>query len=397
MAYSNSGSIGAADADILISLRAGHAATRGYVKALRERLPRALPGTSFAFLPADMVTQILNFGLPAPIDVQVIGFKRDANRAYALELLERIKRVDGIADARLQQPANQPELQIAVDRTRADELGLTERDIATSLLVSLSGSAQTAPSFWVNPDNHVSYPLVAQAPQYRIDSLSALENIPVTGATERSAQVLGAVATISRGQGEAVVSHYDVQPTFDIYAAVQGRDLGAVARDIDRILDSTAAKVPKGSTVALRGQVETMNSSYEGLLWGIVGAMVLIYLLIVVNFQSWLDPAVIVGAPLAALAGIVWMLFATHTPLSVPALTGAIMCMGVATANSILVVSFARERLAAGSDPVAAGTEAGFVRFRPVLMTALAMMIGMSPMALGSARAASRMRRSAAR
>ena len=383
ISYSNSAPIGPADADVLIDLKSGHRATEEYVRLLRERLPREFPGATFAFLPADMVTQILNFGLPAPIDVQVVGFKRDENRAYALELLERIQRVSGVTDARIQQPTNQPELRVTVDRTRAQELGLTERDVATSLLVSLSGSAQTAPSFWVNPRNHVSYPVVVQTPQYRLDSLAALENTPVTGGTGRSAQVLGGVATISRGQGEGVISHYDVQPTFDVYAATQGRDLGAVARDIERILADTSKDLPKGSSVVMRGQVETMNSSYSGLLWGILGAIVLIYLLIVVNFQSWVDPAIVVGALPAALAGIVWMLFATHTTLSVPALTGAIMCMGVATANSILVVSFARERLAAGVDAVTAGLDAGFVRFRPVLMTALAMMIGMSPMALG--------------
>ncbi|MDP9087540.1 MAG: efflux RND transporter permease subunit [Pseudomonadota bacterium] len=382
ISYSNSAPIGPADADVLVNLKEGHRATEEYVQLLRERLPREFPTATFSFLPADIVTQILNFGLPAPIDVQVIGFKRDENREYALKLLDKIKRVSGVTDARIQQPVNQPELRISVDRTRAQELGFTERDVATSLLVSLSGSAQTAPSFWVNPGNHVSYPVVAQTPQYLNDSLSSIENIPITGGTSGGAQVLGGLATISRGQGEGVVSHYDVQPTVDIYAAVQGRDLGAVARNIERILKATENEVPKGSTIALRGQVETMYQSYSGLLWGILGAMVLIYLLITVNFQSWIDPAIVVGALPAALAGIVWMLFATHTTLSVPALTGAIMCMGVATANSILVVSFARERLAAGADAVTAGLEAGFVRFRPVIMTALAMMIGMAPMAL---------------
>jgi len=382
ISYSNSAPIGPADADILISLKQGHPGTEGYVRQLRERLPELFPSTNFAFLPADIVTQILNFGLPAPIDVQVVGFKRDENRAYALALLQRIRRVAGIADARIQQPTNQPELRVAVDRSRAQELGFTERDVATSLLVSLSGSAQTAPSYWVNPSNHVSYPLVAQTPQYRMQGLAALESIPIAAGSAPTAQILGGIATISRGQGEGVVSHYDVQPTFDIFAATQGRDLGGVARDIQAILDETAAAVPKGSTVVMRGQVQTMYSAYSGLLWGIAGAIVLIYLLITVNFQSWLDPAIVVGALPAALAGIVWMLFATHTTLSVPALTGAIMCMGVATANSILVVSFARERLAAGADAVTAGLEAGFVRFRPVLMTALAMIIGMAPMAL---------------
>lgn len=383
ISYSNSAPIGPADMDILITLDSHHRPTADYVRMLREQLPQRFPSATFAFLPADIVTQILNFGLPAPIDVQVIGFKRDENRVYAQYLIDRIKHIPGIADLRIQQAFNQPELRINVDRTRAGEVGLTERDVATSLLVSLSGSAQTAPSFWVNPQNHVSYPLVAQVPQYRIDTLSALENIPVTGGTLREPQVLGGLATIERGQGEGVVSHYDVQPVIDIFGAVQDRDLGGVASKIQAIIDDTAAKLPKGSTIEMRGQVETMNESYAGLLWGIAGAIALIYLLIVIDFQSWLDPAVIVGALPAALAGIIWMLFTTHTPLSVPALTGAIMCMGVATANSILVMSFARERLAAGVDAISAGLEAGFVRFRPVIMTALAMIIGMAPMGLG--------------
>jgi multidrug efflux pump subunit AcrB len=273
-------------------------------------------------------------------------------------------------------------LRVDVDRTRASELGMTERDVATSMLVSLSGSAQTAPTFWVNPKNHVSYPIVVQTPQYRIDSLSQLENIPVTTAGGGT-QLLGGIASITRGQGEGVVSHYDVQPTIDIFGAVQDRDLGAVAIDIQRILDDTAKEVPAGSTVELRGQVQTMSTAYSSLMFGLAGAVVLIYLLIVVNFQSWLDPFVIITALPAALAGIVWMLFLTGTTLSVPALTGAIMCMGVATANSILIVSFARERLSEGADAMTAALDAGFIRFRPVLMTALAMIIGMAPMAFG--------------
>ncbi|QBB71430.1 efflux RND transporter permease subunit [Pseudolysobacter antarcticus] len=383
ISYSNSAPIGPADADILISLKPDHAPTEEYLHDLRETLPSAFPGTSFAFLPADIVSQILNFGLPAPIDVQVIGFKRDENRAYAAKILDRINHIPGIADVRIQQVFNQPVLNVNVDRTRSEELGLTQRDVATSLLVSLSGSYQTAPTQWVNPKNHVSYPLVAQTPQYRISSLSDLQNIPVTGAASSKPQILGALGNVTRGMSEGVVSHYDVQPVIDIFGAVQGRDLGAVARDIQAILDDTQKDVPKGSTVALRGQVETMNASFDGLFYGLIGAIVLIYLLIVVNFQSWLDPFVIITALPAALAGIVWMLFITHTTLSVPALTGAIMCMGVATANSILIVSFARERMTHGSDATTAAIEAGFTRFRPVLMTALAMIIGMLPMALG--------------
>ncbi len=383
ISYGNSAPIGPADTDILVTLQRHHRPTAEYVRILREQLPQRFPGATFAFLPADMVTQILNFGLPAPIDVQVIGFKRDENRDYAQQVVEKIKHIPGIVDLRIQQAFNQPELYVNVDRTRASELGITERDVANSLLVSLSGSQQTAPSFWVNPRNHVSYPLVAQIPQYRVDSLSDLENIPVTAGNTREAQVLGGLATISRGQGEGVVSHYDVQPVIDIFGAVQDRDLGAVAGKIQNILNDTATAVPKGSTVVMRGQVQTMRTSYAGLLWGIAGAIVLIYLLIVIDFQSWADPAIVVGALPAALAGIVWMLFSTGTPLSVPALTGALMCMGVATANSILVLSFARERLAAGADAIEACLEAGFVRFRPVIMTALAMMIGMTPMAMG--------------
>jgi len=381
IAYSNSAPIGPADADILISLNEGHHSSESYMSELRERLPREFPSATFSFLPADIVSQILNFGLPAPIDIQVIGFRREENRRYAQALLGRMRRVPGISDLRIQQAFDQPELHVYVDRRRAQELGLSERDVANNVLVSLSGSAQTAPTFWVNPKNHVSYPLIVQTPQYRLDSLSTLENIPITSSDNTQHQILGGLASITRGQGEGVVSHYDVQPTIDIYGAVQDRDLGAVAHDIQAILDDTAKQVPAGSTVATRGQVQTMHESYSSLLFGLAGAVVLIYLLIVVNFQSWLDPFVIIAALPAAIAGIVWMLFLTGTSLSVPALTGAIMCMGVATANSILVVSFARERLSQGADAVTAALDAGYIRFRPVLMTALAMLIGMAPMA----------------
>ncbi|HEV2703181.1 MAG TPA: efflux RND transporter permease subunit [Steroidobacteraceae bacterium] len=381
--YSNSAPIGPADADILINLKGSHAPTDGYIKILRQRLPRMFPEATYAFLPADIVSQILNFGLPAPIDVQVVGFKRDENARYAQALLGRLRHVSGIADLRMQQTFDQPVLNVKVDRIRSTQVGLTQRDVANSLLVSLSGSAQVSPNFWVNPDNKVSYPLVAQTPQYRIDTLSDLDNIPVSGASEHGPpQLLGAVATITQGRAEGVVSHYDVQPTMDLFATVQGRDLGAVASDIAGILKQTSKEVPAGSTVVIRGQVQTMNESYEGLLFGIAGAFVLIYLLLVVDFQSWRDPFIVVCALPAALAGITWILFVTGTTLSVPALTGAMMAMGVATANSILVVSFAREQLALGRDPIAAAIDAGTTRFRPVLMTALAMIIGMIPMAL---------------
>jgi len=382
IAYSNSAPIGPEDADVLISLNEDHRPGADYIATLREQLPRQFPGATFSFLPADIVSQILNFGLPAPIDIQVIGFKRDENREYAQKILARLKRIPGIADVRIQQAFNHPELRVNVDRVRAQEMGLTQRNVANDLLVSLSGSLQTAPTFWVNPKNHVSYPIVVQTPQSRIDSLSQLANIPITGSDGKQ-QILGGLSTITRGQGEGVVSHYDVQPTIDIYGAVQGRDLGAVAREIQAVLDDTAKEVPAGSTVALHGQVETMEHSYSSLMIGLLGSIVLIYLLIAVNFQSWVDPFIIVAALPAAIAGIIWMLFLTGTTLSVPALTGAIMCMGVATANSILVVSFARDRLAEGADAFTAAIDAGVVRFRPVLMTALAMLIGMAPMAFG--------------
>ena len=383
MAYGNSGTIGVEDADLLISLKPDHqTATAALVDHLREELPRRFPGTIFAFLPADIVTQILNFGLPAPIDVQVIGNNADANRAYAEKLLKRISLVTGIADPHIQQSVSQPTLNVNVDRSLAGEVGLTERDAATSMQNTLAGSIQTAPTFWLNPKNGVSYPIVVQMPQYGIDTIGDLKNIPLTA--NGSFQLLGGVADIIRGPSSAVVSHYNVQPVIDIYATTHGRDLGAIAEDIQKILQDTAKDVPTGSSVVLRGQVTTMNAAYSQLYEGLGFAIVLIYLLIVVNFQSWVDPFVIVMGLPAALAGIVWMLFITGTTLSVPALTGAIMCMGVATANSILVVSFARERMAAGSDAVTAALEAGFTRFRPVLMTALAMIIGMMPMALSA-------------
>ena len=382
-AYGNSGTIGANDADILISLKPGWAShVETFITKLRERLPREFPGATFAFLPADIVTQILNFGLPSPIDVQVIGADLDANRAYADKLLRRIARVSGVADARIQQAFNAPTLNVAVDRTRASQVGLTERDVATSLQDTLAGSIQTAPTFWLNPKNGVSYPIVAQSPQYWVDSLSSLETVPASQGDSK--QLLAGVATVKRSFGDAVVSHYAVQPVIDIFASNHERDLGAVSRDIEAILKETAGDAPPGSTVTLRGQTSTMTSAFSQLFAGLALAIVLIYLLIVVNFQSWLDPFVIVSALPTALAGIVWMLFATRTTLSVPALTGAIMCMGVATANSILVVSFARERLADGADALTAAIEAGFTRFRPVLMTALAMIIGMAPMALSA-------------
>jgi multidrug efflux pump subunit AcrB len=394
--YNNSGLIGYQDGDIYVTLNAKHHPTAGYVRALRKTLPAAFPGATFSFPPADIISQILNFGTPAPLDLQVSGPNGMANQAYALELLRRMRTIPGIADARMQQSNDNPELRVDVDRARMSQVGLTEKDVTDSVTTSLAGSSQTAPVFWLDPKSGVSYPIVAQTPEYQVGSLPALANLTITsenavsGATSLSGaaanpgvQVLGGLGTISRDQSSAVVSHYNIQPVVDLFATTQDRDLGAVAHDVQTLIKQTAGQAPRGATVILRGQVTTMNTAFSGLAFGLVGAIVLIYLLIVVNFQSWLDPFVIITALPAALAGIVWMLFATHTTLSVPALTGALMCMGVATANSILVVSFARERLAATGDAVVAALEAGLTRFRPVLMTALAMVIGMSPMALG--------------
>jgi len=374
--------IGPQDGDIQIKLKEGHHPTEEYVRALRETLPRAFPGLTFAFLPADIVSQILNFGAPAPIDLQVRGADVNANFAYAGKLLGQIRRIPGVADARIQQSISNPTFNIDVDRTRAQYVGLTERDVTNSLVVNLAGSSQVAPTYFLNPDNGVSYSIVMQTPQFQIDSLNALQTLPITAASTAIPPILGGIANISRATSSAVVSQYDIQSMVQIYATTQGRDLGAVATDVRALVTETAKEVPKGSSVVLLGQVQTMYAAFTGLLFGLLAAVVLIYFLIVVNFQSWSDPFVIITALPAALAGIVWMLFATHTTLSVPALTGAIMCMGVATANSVLVISFARERYAATGDPVTAAIEAGFVRFRPVLMTALAMIIGMLPMAL---------------
>jgi multidrug efflux pump subunit AcrB len=384
MAYNNSGTIGVEDADILISLNPNHAPTEDYVKTMREALPKRFPGTSFAFLPADIVSQILNFGTPAPIDLQVVGSDTKADRNYANELLARVRQIPGIADARIEQAFQQPTLNVNFDRSLGGIVGLSERDAATAMLTTLAGSSQTSPTYWLDPKTGVSYPVSIQTPQRDIGTMGGLQNIPVTANTSSSTtnQLLGGLATIQRAPGDAIVSHYNVRPVIDIYASPQGRDLGGVAADIRGVMQATAHDVPRGASVVLRGQVATMTSAYQQLFTGLGFAVVLIYLLIVVNFQSWLDPFVIVMALPTALAGIVWMLFATGTTLSVPALTGAIMCMGVATANSILVISFARERLESGADALAAAFEAGRTRFRPVLMTALAMIIGMAPMAI---------------
>jgi multidrug efflux pump subunit AcrB len=384
LSYSNSAPVGASDADILVTLSPKHHPTAKYVEQLRLSLAKEFPGVTFAFLPSDMVSQILNFGLPAPIDIQVIGHDLEGNRVWADKLLQKVREVPGTTDLRIQQPFDNPFLHLRVERTKAQELGFTAHDIAQNVLVSLSGSFQTSPTFWVDPRTGVSYSIATQTPQYRASTIQDLVNTPVTGTNPNAPpSLMASLVSMQRGSGMAVVSHYNVAPTIDIFGSVDGRDLGGTSRDINKIIDSMRSQLPRGSQVIVRGQVQTMRSSYIGLLGGLVFAILLDYLLIVMNFQSWLDPFIMISALPAALAGIAWILFITHTTLSVPALMGAIMCMGVATANSILVVSFAREQLTLGKDPIAAALEAGFTRFRPVLMTALAMIIGMVPMALG--------------
>ncbi|HUZ74761.1 MAG TPA: efflux RND transporter permease subunit [Stellaceae bacterium] len=381
--YSTSGLIGAGDADIMIALRPDHRATANYVRLLRKDLPRAYPGVTFYFLPADIVSQILNFGIPAPIDIQIDGADLDGNRRVADKILNEVRDVPGIVDARVQQAFDYPAFDIDVDRTKAAQSGLTERDVATRVLNILSGSSQVTPMFFLNRQNGVNYNMTAEAPQYDMQSLQSIASIPVRATGGQGDQILGNLATIKRTSEMQVISHYNIRRVVDIYASVEDRDLGAIGRDVTRIVDANRSLLPRGSFVTVRGQVATMRASYVNLLGGLGFSIVLVYLLIVVNFQSWLDPFIIITALPAALAGIVLFLFFTHTTLSVPALMGAIMCMGVATANSILVVSFARERLAAHGDAVTASIEASFTRLRPVLMTALAMIIGMIPMALG--------------
>jgi multidrug efflux pump subunit AcrB len=382
--YNNTGTVGSSDADILVTFAVNHHKTAKYVHDLRISLAKQFPGVTFSFLPSDMVSQILNFGSPAPIDIQVLGNDQAGNQRYANALLEQVKYVPGIADARIQQPFDQPYMHLWVDRTKAQEVGFNTQTIAQNVLISLGGSFQTSPTYWLDPKNRVSYQVSTQTPQYRVATLQDLANMPITGPTPNAPpSLLASFASVQRGSGTAVVSHYNIQPAINIFGAVQGRDLGGVSGDITRILDKTRNQLPRGSQVVLRGQAQTMRSSYIGLLAGLFFAVLLVYLLIVVNFQSWLDPFIIICALPAALAGIAWFLFLTHTTLSVPALTGTIMCMGVATANSILVVSFASEQMAEGKDPITAALESGFTRFRPVLMTALAMIIGMLPMAFG--------------
>ena len=381
--YNRSGLTGAADADILVSLKPKHHPTANYVRTLREQLPREFPGDTFYFLPADIVTQILNFGLPAPIDIQIDGPDLAENSRVADKMMTELSHVRGIADLRIQQQSDYPKFHIAVDRTKAAQGGFTERDVANSMLISLSGSFQVTPMFYLNPKNGVSYNLVTQTPQYDIQTGQDLRNIPVSGPNQKRPAILADIASIQRTDELASINHYNIRRVVDVYASVQDRDLGAVGRDVTRIVDENKTALPRGSFVTVRGQYGTMRTSYIGLIGGLGFAIILVYLLIVVNFQSWLDPFIIITALPAALAGIVLFLFITRTTLSVPALMGAIMCMGVATANSILVVAFAKERLLHHGDSIIAAIEAGATRFRPVIMTALAMIIGMIPMALG--------------
>jgi len=408
LTYDSASPIGNADADVLVTLNAKHKPTAQYVEKLRTVLDTDFPGVTFGFLPADIISQILNFGLPSPIDIQIVGGDVNGNRAAATKLMARLRQVHGLVDLRIQQPDDAPAINIDVDRTEAIKAGFQQRQIGQNLLIALSGSSQTTPNFWLNPKNGVSYPLATMTPQYTVDSLDALRNIPLAGASPGGAggaasaagagaaagaspgvpgaaksQILGSLGTLDRGSQEAVISHYNVQPVIDIFGSVQGRDLGGVAREISGFVDQARGSLPAGSSIVVRGQVQTMQSSFIGLLTGLGFAVLLVYLLMVINFQSWIDPLIIISGLPAALVGIVWMLFVTGTTVSVPALTGTIMCIGIATANSILVISFARESLAQGTEPRRAALDAGLGRFRPVLMTALAMVIGMLPMALG--------------
>ncbi|MGC2727704.1 MAG: efflux RND transporter permease subunit, partial [Candidatus Sulfotelmatobacter sp.] len=380
--YSSNGTIGSSDAEILIALDPEHhPPTAGLMRHLREVLPRRFPGVEFFFQPADIVTQILNFGLPAPIDVQVVGTDMQSSYLIAQQIANKMRHIPGTADVHVQQLLSLPTLHMDIERTRVTQVGLTARDVAQSALVSLSGSFQTSPNFWLNPRNEVTYQVAVQSPQYRMTNLQDLMDIPVT--SQQGPQLLSNLVQVTPVARAATVNHYNVQPVIDVYASTQDRDLGAVAADTDKVLKTFDGKLPRGTHLIVRGQVATMRSSFFGLGVGLIGAIVLVYLLIVINFQSWLDPFIIIAALPGALAGICWFLLLTRTTLSVPSLTGAVMCMGVATANSILMVSFAREQLDEGIPTVQAAVAAGYTRMRPVLMTALAMIIGMVPMALG--------------
>jgi CzcA family heavy metal efflux pump len=384
LSYSNSAPVGTADADILVTLAEKHRPTAEYTHELRDKLTQGFPGTEFYYLPTDMVSQILNFGLPAQIDVQLVGQQLPQNRAVAEKMMQQISQVPGTTDLRIQQPFNLPIWTIDVDRTRAQQVGYSQRDVAVSVLTSLSGSFQTNPTFYLNPQNHVSYNVAVQTQQYNVQTLQQLENFPIaTNGSTQQPQILGNLASIRRGSEQGTVSHYNARPVIDIYGAVEGTDLASVSNKVEQIVKDSKGKLPRGTEIYVRGQIQTMHTSFTGLVYGLLFSIVLVYALIVVNFQSWLDPFIIIAALPGALAGIVWLLFLTGTHISVPALTGAIMCVGVATANSILVVSFAKEQMELGLNATEAALSAGFTRFRPVIMTALAMIIGMVPMALG--------------
>ncbi len=384
LSYSNSATVGTADADILVTLAEKHRPTDEYTHNLRDKLTQQFPGTEFYYLPTDMVSQILNFGLPAQIDVQVVGNAIDQDHELAEHMMQQISRIPGTTDLRIQQPFNLPNWTINVDRTRAQQVGYSQHDVASDVLTSLSGSFQTSPTFYLNPQNHVSYNIAVQTPQYNVQNLQQLQNFPIaTNGSGQQPQILGNIASIDRGTEQGTVSHYNARSVIDIYGSVEGADLATVAGSIDRVVKDNQSKLPRGTELFVRGQIQTMHTSFVGLVSGLLFSIILVYALIVVNFQSWLDPFIIIAALPGALAGIVWLLFLTGTHISVPALTGAIMCVGVATANSILVVSFAKEQMEAGLNAADAALSAGFTRFRPVIMTALAMMIGMVPMALG--------------
>ncbi|MBI3791587.1 MAG: efflux RND transporter permease subunit, partial [Gemmatimonadetes bacterium] len=383
LAIGSNASVGPADGDMMVQLVPGHeGSTWDYVRTLRRELPKAFPGVTFFFQPADMVNQVLNAGLPAPIDVQVLG-RSGLNYEVARTLAREIARVPGAVDVRVQQVMDAPELRFNVDRVKAQQLGLSERDIASNLLISLSSSGQTSPNFWVNPANGVQYNVTVMTPQYKMSSVDALASTPITVAGQPTPQLFGNLATVSRGTAPAVVNHYNVAPVYDVYASADRHDLGAVARDVDAIIARAKPGLPRGTTVVMRGQVQSMRSSFTGLGLGILFAILLVYILLVVNFQSWLDPLIIIMALPGALAGIVWILYVTHTTFTVPSLMGAIMSMGVATANSVLLITFADDQRTAGRSALEAAVDAGFARLRPVCMTALAMIIGMLPMALG--------------
>ncbi|MEA3204664.1 MAG: hypothetical protein QOG92_265, partial [Verrucomicrobiota bacterium] len=394
LTYSNSGVASAADADILVSLGEKHDPTAQFVSKIRKRMHRDFPGITSSFPPADIVAQILNFGLPAPFDLQIVGPNTGANSQLANRLVDQISRIPGAVDIRVQQPFDSPRLNLVVDRTQASQLGITENQVAGSLLGALSGTSQTNPNFWLDPKNGVSYTVNTQSPQYSISSLDDLRSLPILGPTGTASatptpstgaptQILGNLVQLTRSSEPPIVTHYNIQPVIDIFGAAEGKDLGYIAANVQKIMDGAQKDLPKGSRMVLRGQVQTMKDSFAGLIGGLVFAMVLVYLLMVVNFQSWTDPLIIITALPLALAGIVWMLFVTGTTLSVPALMGAIMCMGVGTANSVLIITFANEVLEEYKDSYRAALQAGYVRLRPVLMTAIAMIIGMVPMALG--------------